>query len=88
MEDFVDGLLDEDEGDEAGKVLLGEPRDVADEGAGIEGHKGDHDDAHPHAGPESEGQVLQGSLFRDFTASVSTHEFTSNSGKVPYPLQR
>ena len=51
MEDLVDGLLDEDERDEAGKVLLGEPRDVADEGAGVEGDEGEHDEADPNARP-------------------------------------
>ena len=51
VEHLVDRLLDEDERDEAGEVLLGEPRDVADEGASVEGDEGQHDDAHPNARP-------------------------------------
>ena len=35
------------------------PRDVADEGAGVEGDEREHDDADPDAGPEAEGQVLE-----------------------------
>ena len=35
------------------------PRDVADEGAGVEGDEREHDDADPDAGPEAEGEVLE-----------------------------
>ena len=76
VEDLVDGLLDEDEGDEAGKVLLGEPRDVAHEGASVEGDQAEHDNAHPDAGPAWVGGI-QLSFVRFHVSDFYTLEPTS-----------
>ena len=39
VENFLESLLDEDKGDQSGKVFLGEPGDVTDEGAGVRRHQ-------------------------------------------------
>ena len=57
MNQLVESLLDEDEGDQAGKVLLCEAGDVADEGTGVCRYQDHEDQAHPEARAEAEGQV-------------------------------
>ena len=58
MQDLFDGLLDEDEGDKAGKILLREPGDVADKGRGVRRHQYDEEKAGPKARPEPKGQIF------------------------------
>lgn len=52
-------LVNEDGGDEEGKVLFGEARDVAHEGRSVDGDEDDEDQADPHADPQSQRQIVQ-----------------------------
>ncbi len=52
--DLLEGLLDEDEGDQGGKVLLSESGDVADKGAGIGGDEDQEDDPDPDTDAKAE----------------------------------
>ncbi len=52
MEGALEGAHDEDEGDEWGEELLSEAGDVADEGAGVEGHEEEEHDARPDTDPQ------------------------------------
>ena len=58
VENFLESLLDEDEGDQGGKVLLGEAGDVADEGAEVGGHQDQAEDKDPNADAEPKGKIL------------------------------
>lgn len=55
-------LVNEDEGDERGEILLREARDVANEGTGVDCHQHDEDRHHPHANPQSERHVVPAHL--------------------------
>lgn len=59
---ILDGLVDEDERDQGGKVLLGEAGYVADEGAGINRGQDDANAGDPHADPEPEGHIFPAHL--------------------------
>ena len=58
LEEFAEGLVDEDEGDEDGEDLLGEAGDVAHQEAALHGHNDEHDDHQPHAHPDTAHDVF------------------------------
>lgn len=58
LDKLIEGLADEDEGDEEGKDLLGEAGDEADQEASLKGHRDDDDDDEPEANPDAARQVL------------------------------
>lgn len=55
---FLDGIRDEDEGDEAGEALLGEARHVFDDVAGISGHQEEALNTRVHADPQPQLHVV------------------------------
>ena len=58
LDEFAEGLVDEDEGDEDGEDLLGEAGDEAHQKAALHGHDDHHDDHQPHAHPDAAHDVL------------------------------
>ena len=52
---LLERLLDEDEGDESGEILLCEARDVADKSGGVECHQQEETKPDPHTDPETKG---------------------------------
>ena len=76
VENFLESLLDEDEGDQGGKVLLGEAGDVTDEGAGVCRHQDKHQNQYPHADAEAERQILPAlPPVKDRKTYVAVHTF-------------
>lgn len=59
LDQLVEGLIDEDEGDEEGKDLLGESGDKADQEAPLQSHHEQGQEHQPEANPHSAHQVLQ-----------------------------
>ena len=59
VDQLLEGLVDEDDGDEHRKTFLREAGYEADESAQIECHHDQKQDAHPHSDPESEWHVMQ-----------------------------
>lgn len=55
---FVEGLVDKDEGDEESKDLLGEGRDVAHQEASLSCHDNEDEDDEPQTNPHSACQIL------------------------------
>lgn len=55
---FVEGLIDKDEGDEESKDLLGEGRDVAHQEASFCCHDNEDEDDEPQTNPHSACQIL------------------------------
>ena len=55
---LLKSFLDEDKGDQSGKVLLRESRYVTDERTGVRGNQNEYQKAHPQANPESERQIF------------------------------
>lgn len=59
LEQLVEGLIDEDEGNKDGENFLRKTWDKADKEASFEGHGGHHDDNKPNANPHAGHQVFQ-----------------------------
>lgn len=59
LDEFGEGLVDEDEWDEESKDLLGERWDVANHEASLGRHDHQNDDDEPEPDPHSTGQVLK-----------------------------
>ena len=57
--DLQECLVDEDDRDENGKTLLREARDVANDGAEVEGDDNQQPNHHPYADPEAKGQEVE-----------------------------
>ena len=55
---LLDGVGDEDEGDEAGEALLGEARHVLDDVAGVRGHQDEALQAGVHPDPQTQLHVV------------------------------
>ena len=55
---FGKGFINEDDGDEDGKDLLGEAGDEAHHEAALTGHNDHHNDDQPHSNPHSPNNVL------------------------------
>lgn len=55
---LLDGVGDEDEGDEAGEALLGEARHVLDDVAGVRGHQDEALQAGVHPDPQTQLHVI------------------------------
>lgn len=55
---FVESLVDKDEGDEESKDLLGEGRDVAHQEASLSCHNNEDEDDEPQTNPHSACQIL------------------------------
>ena len=57
--ELAEGLVDEDEGDEDGKDLLGEAGDVSDQEAALDSHDDHHYDHQPQTHPDAAHYILQ-----------------------------
>lgn len=56
---LLEGVIDEDEADEAGEALLREAGKVLDQEAGVSGHKDQAEERRPQADPQTELQVVK-----------------------------
>ena len=60
LQHLLEGVIDEDEADEAGEALLGEAGEVLDQEAGVGGHQHQAEECRPQADPQPELQVVEG----------------------------
>lgn len=58
FEHLLEGVVDEDEADEAWEALLSEAGEVLDQEAGVGGHKDQAEERRPQADPQAELQVV------------------------------
>lgn len=56
---LLEGVVDEDEADEAGEALLREAGEVLDQEAGVSGHEDEAEERRPQADPQAELQVVK-----------------------------
>lgn len=73
LEQLLERLVDEDNRDQHGKALLGEARDVADEGAQVERDHEEQHETEPHSDPETELEIVQTVL-----AEIAIHKARVN----------
>ena len=59
VEELLERLHDEDEGDEGGEALLSESGDVTDQGGEVKRHHDEQDGTDPQPDPEPKWQVVQ-----------------------------
>ena len=59
LDHLLEGVVDEDEADEAGEALLREPGEVLDQEAGVGGHQHQAEERRPQADPQPELQVVE-----------------------------
>lgn len=81
---LLEGIVDEDEADEAGEALLGEAGEVLDQEAGIGGHQDQAEERRPQADPQAELQivkvVLPAKQVQPITGNLSGGEFHEHEG--------
>uniref|UniRef100_A0A182J676 Uncharacterized protein n=1 Tax=Anopheles atroparvus TaxID=41427 RepID=A0A182J676_ANOAO len=86
MEHVLDRLVDEDDRDEAGKVFLGEARNVAHEGTRVDRDQNHEDDRYPGADPEAERQNSYTIVSKTSTGPVEPRMVSGWPEKNPYPM--
>lgn len=59
LEEFIEGLVDENERDEDGEDLLSEAGDESDQEAAFYGHDNHHDHYQPHSNPDTAHNILK-----------------------------
>lgn len=59
FEHLLEGIIDEDEADEAGEAFLCEAGEVLDQEAGVSGHQHQTHERRPQADPQTELQVVK-----------------------------
>ena len=62
LQHLLEGVVDEDEADEAGEALLGEAGEILHQEAGVGGHQHQAEERRPQADPQPELQVVKGVL--------------------------
>lgn len=82
---FVEGLIDEDEGDEESKDFLGEGRDVAHQEASLSCHDNEDEDDEPQTNPHSACQILNALCLAELKWKGQRVTHTS-SGCLPHLL--
>ena len=60
LQHLLEGVVDEDEADEAGEALLGEAGEVLHQEAGVSGHQHQAEERRPKADPQPELEVVEG----------------------------
>ena len=81
MNNLLNSLDDEDDCDESGKVLLGEPGDVTDSEAGIRGDHDEEDDTNPETNPQPEGEVVPLQSLTELVDNGLKHEDRSSAAE-------
>lgn len=63
LDQFGEGLVDENERNEKGEDLLSEPRDKANEDASLKGHSEEHNEHQPETDPDTTSQIVDPVVF-------------------------
>lgn len=78
LDQFGEGLVDEDEGDEEGEDLLSETGHETNQDASLEGHSEDNDQHQPETDPHPARQIL------DPVVSAELHKHTPHLYKTTH----
>lgn len=76
LEHLLEGIVDEDEADEAGEALLGEPGEVLNQEAGVSGHEHQAEERRPQTDPQPELQVVK------VVVSVTHSKYSRTVGEI------